>query len=304
MPLHLISAPSNLGLRPLKANHQPGAWRAPQALRYAGLAAAVGADHLVELDRPPYRFDAEAGTRIRNGNAIRKFSEALGVQVATALRSGGFPLVIGGDCSVLLGCLLGGRAAGEIGLLHVDAHSDFYHPGNYDSAKRLGSAAGMDLALATGRGEPLLARWNGKALVDDPFVVQIGESEKLRAGVGYGDVIQTQIRRLTVRRLLKLGLAEIVREALEPVNSERRKMWLHIDLDVLDERVMPAVDSPGSPGLTFALLSDLISALLASRRVIGADIAIFDPELDPSGHHARGIVACLGRGFANLRNPK
>jgi hypothetical protein len=29
-------------------------------------------------------------------------------------------------------------------VVHVDGHSDFFHPGNYDSTARLGSVAGMD----------------------------------------------------------------------------------------------------------------------------------------------------------------
>lgn len=300
-PLHLIAAPTNLGLRPLKRGHEPGTWRAPQALQAAGLAGAVVADRIVELERPSYRFDAELGTRIRNGHAIRAFSEALGERVGAALRGGAFPLVIGGDCSVLLGCLWGCRASGKIGLLHVDGHSDFYHPGNYDSAKRLGSVAGMDLALATGRGEPLLARRGGRALVDDQFVVQIGERDALRSGIDYGDVLGTRIRRLPIGDVLKKGVAASARAALAPSGGERRRMWLHIDLDVLDRRVMPAVDSPGSPGLTYVQLAGLIDAFIASDRLLGADVAIFDPELDPSGRHARGTVDCLGRGFAPLR---
>ncbi|QAY80109.1 arginase family protein [Sphingosinicella sp. BN140058] len=299
--MHLIMAPSNLGLRPLVANQQPGAWRAPKALKAAGLADAIGASRTIQMDRPSYRFDEEAGTRIRNGHAIRAFSELLGAQVAGVLRSGAFPLVVGGDCSIMLGGLLGGRSIGKIGLLHVDGHSDFYHPGNYDSEGRLGSAAGMDLALATGRGEPLLAPWNGEALVEDRFVIQIGEREKLRPDADYGDILRTQVRRFPVRGVLKRGIAETVRGALSPVDGERRPMWLHIDLDVLDQRVMPAVDSPGSPGLTFSQLADLISGLVGERRVIGADIAIFDPELDPRGTYARDIVACMARGFAGLK---
>ncbi|MDT8757750.1 arginase family protein [Sphingomonas psychrotolerans] len=297
-------APTNLGLRPLKAHTQPGAWRAPEVLRAAGLAPAVRASQIIQMDRPSYRFDEEAGTRIRNGHGIRAFSEMLGAHVATVLKVGAFPLVIGGDCSILLGCLLGARALGRIGLFHVDGHSDFYHPGNYDSEERLGSVAGMDLALATGRGEPLLALWNAGSLVEDRFVVQIGERERLRPGVDYGDIVRTQIRRLPIRRILKHGIEGTVRDALSPVDGERRPMWLHVDLDVLDQRVMPAVDSPGSPGLAFPQLGALIDGLVAGRRVIGADVAIYDPELDPDGAYARGIVACLARGFANLRASK
>lgn len=64
-----------------------------------------------------------------------------------------FTLVIGGDCSILLGALAGARQAGPLSLIHIDGHSDFRHPGNYDPEQTLGTVAGMDLALATGRGE-------------------------------------------------------------------------------------------------------------------------------------------------------
>jgi arginase len=95
-----------------------------------------------------------------------------------------------------------------------------------------------------------------------------------------------------------------VRDKLSLLGGEHRAMWLHIDLDVIDRRVMPAVDSHGSPGLTFAQLAqlaELIGGLVAARRVIGADVAIFDPELDPHGNFVRSVVAYLARGFATLR---
>ena len=161
----------------------------------------------------------------------------------------------------------------------------------------------MDLALATGRGEPLLALWDGRPLVRERDVVQIGEREALRDGVGYGDVVRTEIRRLPIRTIQEAGVAQTVSAALMPVAGARRRLWLHIDLDVLDQRVMPAVDSPGSPGLDFRELAELMAGLLASRRIVGADVTIFDPELDPTGVHARAVVDCLSRGFAGLRRP-
>ncbi|MCR5876415.1 arginase family protein [Phenylobacterium sp. J426] len=267
------------------------------------MVEALSADRVSELPRPPYKFGAEAGTRIRNGREIRAFSERLSFEVGRTLRDGGFPLVVGGDCSILLGCLLGSGAAGDIGLLHVDGHSDFFHPGNYDSRRRLGSVAGMDLALAVGRGELSLALWSGRPLVRDRDVVQIGEREALREGVGYGDIVRTEIRRLPMRTVLEQGVARTVAAALKPVDGERRRLWLHIDLDVLDRSVMPAVDSPGSPGLDFPQLAELTAGLLASGRIVGADVAIFDPELDPAGVHARAVVDCLRQGFAGLMSP-
>src|SRR5690348_11298981 len=146
----LISAPISLGLRPGAKGQEPGTWRAPDVLLAAGLAERIGVREPIRLERPTYEFDAQPGTRIRNGNTLRAFMLGLADKVQAELTAGRFPLVLGGDCSVMLGCLLGARRAGGRGLVHVDGHSDFFHPGNYDTNSRLGSAAGMDLALATG----------------------------------------------------------------------------------------------------------------------------------------------------------
>lgn len=107
--------------------------------------------------------------------------------------------MLGGDCSVLLGCLLGNRYAGGRGLIHVDGHSDYAHPGQYDTSKRLGSAAGMDLALATGRGELLLTHWPKLqgALVDERDAYQLGdrEAESTTFQATFGDIAHTRITR-------------------------------------------------------------------------------------------------------------
>lgn len=295
--ISLIEAPSNLGLRPLVPGREPGAWRAPQALRQAGLEARLRPVATHALARPIYNFEGDGESRIRNGRAIRAFSEALAPLVEADLAAGHFPLVIGGDCSILPGCLPG---AGEVGLIQVDGHSDFYHPGNYDTRARLGSVAGMDLALATGRGEPLLADWDGRPLVADDRVVQIGERDELTADFDYRDIEDTAIHRIPVRRLLANGIAATVQYALSVGAAQSLRFWLHIDLDVLDGKVMPAVDSPGSPGLTHDQLADLVEGLLASGRIRGASVTIYDPELDRTGRYAREIVACLGRAFDAL----
>jgi arginase family enzyme len=107
----IVLAPSNLGLSPV-GNKQQGAWRAPQALMDAGLARALGTDEVISLERPRYQFDAQPGTRIRNGVSIRAFSLQMAEKVADIIRRGRFPVVVGGDCSVLLGGLYGSRIAG------------------------------------------------------------------------------------------------------------------------------------------------------------------------------------------------
>jgi arginase len=297
--LEVVMAPSNLGLRPPSPGHEPGTWKAPEALRKAGLLDGLMPARMHEMVRPVYRFEAQEGTSVRNGKEMRDFSEKLAHQVADVLSRGAFPLVLGGDCSILLGCLVGVRqGGGTCGLIHVDGHSDFIHPGNYTAT--LYSAAGMDLALASGRGERLLTDWGPglRPLVSDEHIVQIGEREDGDADYAYPDIRQTRITRITVQSALKQGIDATARQTIQHLESEHlSRAWLHVDVDVLDQKVMPAVDSPGSPGFNFDQLADLVRRLRASSKVVGADISVFDPELDPDGIYARGLAQCLARAF-------
>ena len=286
----IVLAPSNLGLSPVGSSQQ-GTWRAPQVLLQAGLAKALDSDEVISLERPSYQFEAQPGTRIRNGVSIRAFSLQVAEKVTDILRRGRFPVVIGGDCSILLGGLYGSRSAGGRGFVHVDGHSDFYHPGNYDTTRRLGAVAGMDLALASGRGEDLLTSWPqiGKPLADDGDIVQIGQRDGRLSG--------TRITQWTVQRALADGIDVTSRAVLARLQARKLdKVWLHVDLDVLDDAVMPAVDSPGSPGFDYSQLSALIGALCASGRIAGADFAIYDPERDPDLRYAEPLVRCIAEG--------
>lgn len=298
----IVLAPSNLGLRPNEDGTQPGTWRSPQVLIDAGLQKALNATEVIALDRPKYEFEAQAGTRIRNGNTIRAFTLQLSERVNAMLKKNQFPVVIGGDCSILLGGLYASRLAGGRGLIHIDGHSDFSHPGNYDTASRLGSVAGMDLALASGRGEDLLTDWPkiGKPLANDADIIQIGErgAESPYFKDYYGDILRTEIKMFKIQTILADGISATAQKAIARLQERGlNKVWTHVDLDVLDEAVMPAVDSPGSPGLNYAQLSELIADLCNSGRIVGINFSIYDPERDPDKKYAGPLVQCIANGL-------
>ncbi|WP_224243994.1 arginase family protein [Hyalangium gracile] len=301
--LDLIEAPNNLGLRPLTPGVEPGTWRAPAVLEQAGLSQRLRPSRHVRLPRPPYSVEAQAGTRIRNGVSLRDFNLKLSSEVEQSLRRGSIPLVVGGDCSILLGCLLALRRTGGRGLVHLDGHSDFSHAGNFDLQTHLGNAAGMALALATGRGESLLTQWPGVegTLAADADVVHVGEREAGDADYTYQEIEQTEIEQITVQTLQAEGLSATIERTLHRLRErDITRGWLHLDLDILDQKVMPAVDSPGSPGLTYPELATLVGTLLRSGRIAGLNVAIYDPDLDPKGTHASGIVACLASALEGL----
>ncbi len=300
--ISIVLAPSNLGLRPLQAGHQPGTWQAPRTLMAANLAGATGAGEVLALERPAYAFEAQPDTHLRNGQSIRAFSMPLAKVVRDVLDRGRFPLVIGGDCSILLGALYGLRRAGGRGLVHVDGHSDFYQLDAHDTSS-LGSVAGMDLALASGRGEALLTRWPeiSAPLVCDEDIIQMGERE---SPVDRDQIPGSEIAQITAQHMLAEGIGSAASRAVAKLEAAGiRRAWLHVDLDVLDQDVMAAVDSPGSPGLDFAQLAALVHTLCASGRIAGADFAIYDPERDPGQRHAQPIVECIARGLAGLNAP-
>ena len=298
--VEVVAAPSNLGLRPPAPGHEPGVWRAPGVLLSQGLGRRLNAARIVELPRPRYDFGAQPGTRIRNGTAIRDHALRLADAVAAALAASRFVVVAGGDCSILLGCLAGARRGGRCGLVHVDGHRDFFHPGNYDASSRLGSAAGMDLALATGRGELLLTHWPvaGSPLVTDDDVIQIGDREPAETGPGPPESPMVQ---LTIHDVLRAGIARAADRAIGHLRHRGLdRVWLHLDLDVLDQRELPAVDTPGQPGLTFGQLGQLLARLIGTGRIAGLDVTIYDPELDPAGEYAPRIVDCLASALTAL----
>lgn len=298
----LIRAPSNLGLRPLAPHHEPGTWRAPQALTQAGLVDALSPMRTIDLERPTYQPDAEAGTNLRNGAAIRNFNLALADCVAALNEDPtSFPLVVGGDCSILLGALAGCRRRGPLSLVHIDGHSDFRHPGNYDAAAVPGAVGGMALALATGRGEKLLTDWPMVAapLVPDEQVVQIGERESRDADFAWPDINDTAITRIDVFTAREVGIADVVARTQATLRKQPGwSFWVHLDVDVLDQALMPAVDCPGSPGIDEADLILLLGTLVTDERCAGMTVTIFDPDLDPDAKYAHRLVSMLRTVFS------
>ncbi|MFC5803431.1 arginase family protein [Streptomyces formicae] len=144
--LAIIEAPSVLGLR------ESGVQDLPAALLDAGLLARTGAVRAGRVEAPAYDPERDPETGVLNPAGIARYSVMLADAVGAVLDRGGFPLVLGGDCSILLGNLLALRRRGRYGLLFLDGHTDFYQP----SAEPFGEAASMDLALVTGRGPRLL----------------------------------------------------------------------------------------------------------------------------------------------------
>lgn len=297
MTIGLISAPTNLGLRPPAPASVPGTAKAPEALREAGLyrrLAERGAHERGVVLPGRYADDAAPG-RLRNQDLIVEHARRLAERIATVRADGLVPLVIGGDCSLLVGAGVAlRRAPGRHGLVHLDGHTDFRHPGNSD---RCASLAGEDLAAAVGLHWPAVADIDGLS----PY---FAPADTAHAGCRDDDDALDETTALLgavvpAARIRREGVAAAARRILEVVDRDGLDgYWLHLDVDILDASVMPAVDSPDPGGLDAAELTDLLAAL--APRAIGAQVTVFDPDLDPDGGRARLLADVLVAGLGAL----
>ena len=96
------------------------------------------------------------------------------------------------------------------------------------------------------------------------------------------------------------GVERAARDALEHLERENGPagFWIHLDADVLDDAVMPAVDYRLPDGLSWDELSAIVRAAVASPRAVGLEITIFNPTLDPDGRIARDLVNALAGGLS------
>lgn len=294
----VIDVPSNLGLRP------SGVERLPAALRAQGLVQRLAAREAGRIT-PLAAYDTtrDPQTRLLNGPALRDTMRALAQAVATTVDSGDVPLVLAGDCSVILGGLLGLRQTqrfrgdARAGLLFVDGHVDFYQP----EASPTGEVADMDLALATGRGPSLLAELDTSGpLVRDEDVAAVGARDSNeRHAAGSQDIESTGIHLFELESVRHRGIDPVAREAPGVVARSDLTLgfWLHVDADVLDDAVMPAVDYRQVGGLAPTELIALLRAAQSSERLRGLSVAIYNPALDPAGEAGRVLVDCLVAGL-------
>lgn len=289
MQIITIDAPSTLGVT------TKGIDQAPQAMKSAGLLERLGAQDGGSISVPAYDVKRDQETLLLNPRGIREVALSLAKAVGGVLDQGSFPLVLGGDCSILLGCVLALRRRGRYGLLFLDGHEDFYTPRTSPN----GEVADMDLALVTGRGPKILADIDGLSpFVGDDDVVAFGFRDEAQARSNGSPVISQTICCYNLQRCYELSIDVAVAKALRHLEKVPSGFWIHFDVDVLDNDRMPAADNDIPGGLTFEEATRILRMVFAPGRAVGMDVTIFNPTLDPGGNLVRSVVNVLVDGFA------
>jgi len=291
--LVIINAPFNLGLKQLGSDRPPGVQKLPAWLQQHGLHEALHPKHISTIEAPAYSMKLDPVSGVLNADEIVDYTRKLSAAIQPVIGKNDFVLVVGGDCSILLGCAHALKTSGRYALFFLDGHTD-YVTTNFSATK---AVAGMDLAIVTGNGHEKLTAVDGlgpyckeedvyavgNRCYDASYVQLIKNS-----GIDYYDLG-------TIR---KVGPEAIVKKFIHSIQqNECEGCWIHLDVDVLDNGLMPCVDSPQPGGLTYDELKTILTLLISSGFVRGMDITILDPDLDPDGQYTRQFVGMLSDVF-------
>src|ERR687893_3293132 len=273
-----------------------GEARAPGALREAGLAQRTGArdagDIAATVDDP----NRDARTGVIGFEQIRRVSSEIYSAVAAVLDEGGKPLVVGGDCTVLVGALAAAKERlGRVGVAFVDGHLDYF--GGETSPS--GEAADMDLAFVTGHGPEGLVDLAGPPPIAEPGdIVVMGHRTDAEEGGPQGgpretDLVDERVQLVEAPAIKRRDPERLGRYVAQRLEAQAGRFWVHFDVDVFDEEEMAAVTYPQPSGLSWEQVETLLRPLASSSALVGVSVADFVPNKDPDGRNARRLVELI-----------
>lgn len=287
----ILEFPSNLGLYEPAPGKEPGVKHLPAWLKQHGFYDAIKPIAVQFLQPPQYSMELDKTSGVRNADNIAAYAKKQMPMIVDIIAKKNFPLAIGGDCSILIGNMLALKTLGNFGLFFLDGHTDFIWPG----LSQTGGAAGMDLAIVAGRGHDKLANIDHqKPYIKEKHIWCVGNRE-------YDDpkyilaIDDSSINYYDLRKLRSQGIQKCIEDFSLMVHREKLDgFWIHLDVDALDDDIMPAVDSRSPGGLLYEELYDILTALLENPKATGMEITILDPERDPSGKYTSLFVERMG----------
>lgn len=294
MEIDIIGVPIDLGA------DRRGVDMGPSAMRYAHLQKKLEAlGHTVHdagnIEVAIAEMCSIDEPKLKYIDCIVPMSRRAAGAAATALQSGHFPLVLGGDHSLSLGSIRGAAKARKLGLIWMDAHADF----NTQATTPSGNIHGMPLSALCGQGDARLTRlWDEATPVIDPRRVAILGARDLDEGEKT-NLRQAGVMVMSMEQIDRLGMAATVEKALAHAMQDADALYLSLDMDVMDPRHAPGVGTPVATGLTQREGHVACELIGETGKLIGMDIVEVNPILDVENQTAalavELVLSALGK---------
>ena len=275
--ISLIGAPTDIGAG------ARGASMGPEALRVAGLGAALQGLGLKVLDRgnltgpanpwlPPvdgYRHLAE----------VVAWNQAVHDAMLAELQGGRLPILLGGDHCLGIGSISAvarhcRNTGKKLRLLWLDAHADF----NTNLLTPSGNLHGMPVACLCGHGPQALVEMAGTVPAINPKVLrQIG----IRS-VDAGEkrlVQQVGLEVFDMRYIDEIGMRHTMALALATLDANTH-LHVSFDVDFLEPAIAPGVATTVPGGPTYREAQLCMEMIADTHRLASLDVMELNPALD------------------------
>lgn len=242
------------------------------------LLAELGTTVRIVESRLTAQQDTEYGGWKRLGMALGNYADL----VAQSEREGSFTVGFFATCPSMPGMVAGLQRSGpnsrplRVGMLWLDAHPDFNTP----ETTRSGSLGGMPVAVATGRALHVMRR---DAKLDPP----LDDRNVVMGGVRLTDPLEQEL--LDKSRIQQVSVDDLIKQTpalwaqLDRLHKQVDKLYIHIDMDVLDPREVSMHGNKvpgGPPSEALAALFEQIFARYPKASAIGFATI---PSSDPGG---------------------
>jgi arginase len=273
----LIGAPTDVGAA------DRGSSMGPEALRVAGLGAALTRHGLKVIDRgnvsgPPNPSLPPAGG-YRHLAEVYEWNRNVYDAVYRDLEQGNLPVLLGGDHSLGIGSISAvARHCRETGkdlrVLWLDAHADF----NTSDLSPSGNLHGMPLACLCGFGPQELVQLGGAVPAISPqWIRQVGIRS---VDAGEKRFVQEQgLEVFDMRSVDELGVRQVMDSVLADMDANTH-LHVSFDVDFLDPEIAPGVGTtvPGGPSYREAQLC--MEMIADTGRLGSLDVVELNPALD------------------------
>jgi len=278
--IHVLGVPLDLGAS------RRGVDMGPSAMRVAGMDSRLEALGHQVTDGGNIRVEI-AETQVpgsRNAHYLDEITETCtrtAEAVVKTLEEGMTPLLLGGDHSLAAGSISGvaefhRRLGQKIGVLWIDAHSDFNTPLTSPS----GNVHGMPLAAMLGLGPEPLANIFG-------YAPKIAAQNTVIIGVRDIDAAEREnIRRAgitevyTMRDIDEMGMRTVMEEALRAASQGTAGYHVSLDMDWIDPEDAPGVGTPVRGGATYREAHLAMEIIADHGRLLSFEIVEVNPVID------------------------
>jgi len=268
MRTQIIQVPYDSGYKDYRMGLGPG-----QILRHLKAEKNFPVDQVEVQDR----FALEVGTSFA---VARQLAE----KVCKVADGGDFPLVLAGGCISCIGTLAG-LGAPPPAIIWLDAHGDFNTPETTIS----GFLDGMALATAVGR------CW-GKLAATVPGFRPVPESQTVLVGAREFDVSErtlldsSAVHLIDPQRIRNHGWRAELEPLWAKIQTHTGRVYLHIDLDVLDPAAARVNQFAAAGGLTLTELLGIVSFVRERFALAATAITAYDPEYDEGEKAVKAAV--------------